>query len=317
MMLLTAAGTLRPLFSEAVSGARMAVLQEFYNHYVLEVLGVPLLAMLAFGPLAAYARAKSAPVGPVAVIGLGAAVSAVGVAVALGIRNGFALAAGAIAAGAIAVIVADLVQSVAARARATAEGIPAAIGRLVRVNRVRYGAQVAHLGVVMVMLGVVGSSLYGVDEIVSLTEGQSAQVGRYTLTLKGLEDMRGVNYAASAAQVKVVYPGGQITALRPERRLYDKSESGMVASEIALASSLREDLYLALAGGDEKTGSVLIKVLVRPLLAWLWVGGFFLTVGGLVPRLLPAWRPAPVEALVGPAARKPANLESVSSWRHR
>ena len=236
MMLVTAAGTLCPLFA-GTDGARVAVEQSFYNRYVLELLGLPLLALVLFSPFAPYG-------------GTGKVIPSRG----------------------------DL-------------------RRWLGPGGARLGAQVSHLGVIAIAVGVAGSGLFGTEQVVRLAEGQSASVGRYTVTLQGLEDIRGGNYGATEAAVAVAWPGGQTEVLRPQQRRYNKSRD-MVNHEIALASSLREDLYVALAGGDEKGETVYLKVMVKPLLIWIWIGGITLALGGLVPRL--------IAALWGAAARAPA-----------
>ncbi|MGH7829761.1 MAG: cytochrome c-type biogenesis CcmF C-terminal domain-containing protein, partial [Candidatus Binatia bacterium] len=48
-------------------------------------------------------------------------------------------------------------------------------------------------------------------------------------------------------------------------------------------STLTEDLYLILSGfSDLRQGQATLKVLVRPLVAWIWVGGLVMTLGTLV-----------------------------------
>ena len=48
-------------------------------------------------------------------------------------------------------------------------------------------------------------------------------------------------------------------------------------------SSLSEDIYLILSGFSElDRNQATRKVLVRPLVIWMWIGGFVITLGTLI-----------------------------------
>lgn len=52
-------------------------------------------------------------------------------------------------------------------------------------------------------------------------------------------------------------------------------------AEVALRSTLLEDLYLVL-GGWTADGTATFEVLVNPLVSWIWIGGGVLFLGGLI-----------------------------------
>jgi cytochrome c-type biogenesis protein CcmF len=282
-MLVTAAGTLFPIVA-ATGGARVAVEQEFYNHYVLEWLGLPLLALMAFGPLVAFGKRTPEAIHRMLTLAGVVSLLAVTLAAILGLRGAVPLAATAIGAGAVIIVAADWAQLLMA-----GEG-SSRVRRWLGPNGGRLGAHLAHLGILVVMFGVVGSGCFSTEQVVPLPDNQPVAVGRFTLTLMGIKDVRAVNYVAEEAVIEVSTSEGQTTTLRPQLRHYAKSPN-MVNSEIAIDSGWREDLYVAMAGPDETDGDLFVKVLTKPLLAWIWIGGLILTLGGLVPRLLAAgWR---------------------------
>ena len=48
-------------------------------------------------------------------------------------------------------------------------------------------------------------------------------------------------------------------------------------------SSLSEDIYLILSGFSEvNRNQATLKVLVRPLVIWMWIGGFVIALGTLM-----------------------------------
>jgi len=50
-------------------------------------------------------------------------------------------------------------------------------------------------------------------------------------------------------------------------------------TDVAIRSTLREDLYVALGAFDPATKAATFQVYVNPLVAWLWIGGVVLVVG--------------------------------------
>jgi cytochrome c-type biogenesis protein CcmF len=51
-------------------------------------------------------------------------------------------------------------------------------------------------------------------------------------------------------------------------------------------STLVEDLYIILSGFSEvEQNQATLKVLVRPLVAWMWIGGFVIAFGTIVAVL--------------------------------
>jgi len=55
---------------------------------------------------------------------------------------------------------------------------------------------------------------------------------------------------------------------------------------VAIRSTLREDLYVILVGVEDN-GLASFRLLVNPLVVWLWIGGGLLLLGGAA-----AWWPS-------------------------
>jgi cytochrome c-type biogenesis protein CcmF len=312
MAVLTLLGTMAPALTRWTSGERAAVEQTFYNRYVLGLCGLPLLALLAVASLVSYGRQPTLSVRRGLPVALGAAAAGAVLAAAFGVGKPVAVAVAGLAAGAVALLLADWVTAALAGRRRSAKRRPrGAADRLARRGR-QVGAQVAHLGVVLAAVGIVGSGLFGREETVRLAPGASERVGGYTLTLRDVRDIHPANYGATQAVVDVRAPGGKAMTLRPEQRRYDKTPD-MVNQEIALRSTLREDVYLAIAGGDPSGQFIFLKVLLTPLLAWFWIGGLMLTVGGLVPRLATAVLGLAARAGETPRGRWPARSLTVET----
>jgi cytochrome c-type biogenesis protein CcmF len=100
-----------------------------------------------------------------------------------------------------------------------------------------------------------------------------------------------------------VYQGDRrVATLRPEYNLHYNVQQ--YVSEVAIRSNLREDLYVAVAGISSDGGAVTLRVLLNPLMIWLWIGGVVLRLGTAV-ALWP--EPSPVPHVAVPAVRRAAS----------
>jgi cytochrome c-type biogenesis protein CcmF len=92
------------------------------------------------------------------------------------------------------------------------------------------------------------------------------------------------------ATLTVFQNGQKIDVVTPEKDFYPRQEQP--TTEMAVRSTLLDDLYVILAGW-ESDGTATFKVIVNPLITWLWVGFLVLVAGSVV-----AMAPDPQEARV-------------------
>ena len=303
MLLVTLIGTLFPVISRTIGDKEVTVGPAFYNKVVAPV-GMLLVALMAVGPVLTYGdgaarRLVRGAIGPV----LFAMVAVLVAATLAGTRSPWALSAVAIVACGVACVFADLLKSIIARVREGENPILALV-KLLDSNHRRYGGQLAHLGMLLVIAGMVGSSVYGTKQDFTLTPGQTVSFDGQTMTFKQLIETRHANYTAVGAEVVFTAADGTVTSLRPQRRFYDKSEQPN--SEVALSSGWRRDIYLTLAGWENGGAQTAIQVIVNPLVSWIWTGGVVMSIGAIVcllPRLIPQRAAAAAEP-VG-QSRKP------------
>jgi cytochrome c-type biogenesis protein CcmF len=275
--------------------------QQFYNHVVAPT-GIAAAALMALAPLLAYGRDAAAALRRGFPIPGSAAAAIVALALLSGVRNPTALASAGVAAFAVVAILAGFLRSVRATARHSRLTIPGAALVVVDSNHRRYGGQIAHLGVILIILGVAGSSLFSLHRSVSLKPGDQVAIGRSTLRYDSLEEFASSAYTGVRATVSLLRPGAPPVVLSPERRFYDTSRQ--TSAEVAIRSNWREDLYVALVGWEGENGAIALQIHVNPMTSWIWAGSAGVLLGGvfcLLPRLLPRTaaraRPAPVARL--------------------
>ncbi len=151
-----------------------------------------------------------------------------------------------------------------------------------------YGMQIAHLGVLVTALGVAGVSTLSVEKDVAMTVGDSTHVQGYDFYLKDFEMVQGSNYDATRATVQVKADDKLIATLYPEKRNYVISMMPM--TEVGLRPSLLNEIYIALGEPIAKDGVVdnntwAVRVYVKPMVRWLWLGAIIMALGGLIAML--------------------------------
>jgi cytochrome c-type biogenesis protein CcmF len=284
MTLLTLLGTIFPIISQLMSQQQITVSQNFYNKAVAP-LGVLLVGLMSVGPLLTYGKdAGSRLTKALVVPAIVAVIVTVAFAV-LGLREKWALICVAICSVALINIAADLVKAVIHRMRDLGETAPVAMVRLIDSNHRRYGGQIVHVGMLMIICGIVGSSLLNTKETFQLHPGQKVQFAGRTLTFEGLSEVRGENFSAVDAKVTIVGRDGETLTLHPQKRYYDKANPEEPNTEVAIESTWREDLYLSLAGWEAGWKTTAIAAISNPLVSWIWIGGLVMCLGAIVGLL--------------------------------
>jgi cytochrome c-type biogenesis protein CcmF len=145
-------------------------------------------------------------------------------------------------------------------------------------NTRRYGGYVVHMGMVFLFVGFAGSG-FNREVQKEMVKGDNVEIGGYTLKLQDIKEAQNANYISEVGIVKVYRDGKEIKTLKPERRFYRSSEQG--TTEVALRSTLKEDLYVVLDFSRDRNQPIL-HVFLNPLVAWVWLGAFVFIVGTLI-----------------------------------
>jgi cytochrome c-type biogenesis protein CcmF len=290
------------VLSEWVRGVKITVGPPFFNR-VNAPLGLVLLFLAGVGPAIAWRRAsprnlRRAFVGPVAA-GL-AAVAALAVA---RVPLGYAFATFALGVFVLGTIVQEFWRGMRARQAMLHESAPRALARLVGKNRRRYGGYLIHVGVVAIFVAIAASSAFRIEAQETLAPGGEMAAGRFRLRYERITGDESPHLSRVAAEVSVWRDGRRIATLAPEKRFYKKPQQP--TTEVAMRSTLTEDLYLVLGSYDAPSGLVTLQAFVNPLVSWLWIGGVIMAGGTLVTMWPTAAERRAVAYELG-AARVPA-----------
>ncbi len=175
----------------------------------------------------------------------------------------------------------DTALALRARKRIAGEGIIRGIITLARRNQRRYGGLIVHLGIVLIILGIAGSMTYSLEKEATLALKQELSIGNYRILFEGLKGSRQPTHFRVEGAFRVFHNGSDDGILTPALKFFPTQQSPI--GRAVHQSSLREDIYLILSGFSEiDRNQATLKALVRPLVIWMWIGGFVIAFGTLI-----------------------------------
>ena len=269
--------TMFPTLSEMVTGERITVGPPFFNKWMVPI-GLVLLFLTGVGPLIAW---RKATVSHLRYQFFWPSL-ACGVTIAICLAFGLGVApAGVICFGFCAFTTATITQEfargVAVRRRNTGQDtVSSLMGMVIRGKR-RYGGYIVHVGIVLMFIGFAGTA-YKKESDVKLVPGAEAKVGHYTIHFNRLAHEEDRQKEMVTGEVTALKDGKVIDQMRPAKWFFHNHESEPT-TEVAIRRGPAEDLYLTLGNYDLAEGNVTLKVVVNPVVDWIWFGFMLLAIG--------------------------------------
>lgn len=294
-------GTVYPLLSRLFAEQEITVARPFYDQ-VNGPLMLGLVLLMGVGPLLPWRRANLQSLRRALLVPGIAALATIAVLLVAGIRQPYALVGFGLCALVTTSIASEWVRGTIARGRSVGDNPAVGFVRLLLANRPRYGGYIVHLAVVMVALGVVGQSFYGVQRDVALMPGESVTVRGYTLEYVDTTALAFSDRTEFRTTVEVYRDGELLETMHPQRTFHP--DFNMASTRAAIRSTPVEDFYVV-PSENREDGAVGFRILVNPLVWWMWVAGpvmIFGTVVALWPSRAPVRRPVPVAAPAASAA---------------
>ncbi len=274
-------GTVFPVISEAIQGEKISVGAPFFNKITIPV-GLFLLLLSGVGPLLAWRKTSLRSLQKNFLWPLAVAAVAGTVLFVAGIRGFYPLVSLFLCVFVAVTIFAEFFRGIRARMRAHGEKLHEATLRLVGKNKRRYGGYVVHFAMVLIFVGFTGNA-FNRETQGQVNVGETVSLGPYTLLCQHLGEGEDPNYSYLWADLAVTKNGKPLRTLRAEKRYYMSSDQP--TSEVALHSTLVEDLYVVFAGIDETSGRAVIQVFLNPLVAWVWIGAIVFAFGTIITIL--------------------------------
>ncbi|MBN2574112.1 MAG: heme lyase CcmF/NrfE family subunit [Deltaproteobacteria bacterium] len=272
--------TMFPTLSEWLTGERANVTAAFFNRTMVPV-GIFLLLLTGVGSLFAWrgtecGSARQRARWPVAV----AAATLLGAALARAGRSPAALLCFGVCAFVVTVIVQEVVRATRGRQKACGGSFAAALGAVLFKTRAPHAGHLVHLGVVLMFVGFAGQAFQREENAIIAT-GDSKDFAGYRLRFEGMVQSRDLIKETYRAEIAVSSGGRSLGRLRPGREYYERRPNEPV-SQVAIRRGLAEDLYVTLGSYDEARRAVALKLVINPLVDWMWLGFLVMAFGSLL-----------------------------------
>ena len=268
-------GTILPLIHKQIGLGSVSIGAPFFNQMFL-ILMVPFAFILGIGPLVKWRRDQISAICTPVMISLVMMIAlGFGLPYLVGNRITATSVMGVMMSAIIVILSLYEMHTRATHRHSFLTGI-------FKLSRSHWGMVFAHLGVAMTVFGIAMSHNFSIEKDVRMREGDSVQILDYNFTFKGLKITDGANYQGGTADIEITRNGKLEATLHAEKRFYNVSKMGM--TEAAIDWGFTRDLYAAL-GEQLDDGSWGLRLYYKPFIRWIWLGGVFMALGGLLCML--------------------------------
>jgi cytochrome c-type biogenesis protein CcmF len=266
-------GEIFPILTQLFEGESKTIGQPYYDFF-LRIFGLPLLVLMGIGPLIAWRRSSARsllktlrwPIGTSVVAGI--ALVAIGAGSSLPGLIGYTFCVFVLSS-----IMVELVRGTK---------VTGSLFQLVARNRRRYGGYVIHASIVLLAVGIIGSGSYGTTTEVQLKPGQTLSMPGYKLTYAKLKNTPSVTESGKTTTLSGIFKvsgnwNGTMSSAYVNSSVLGPSHNVGIHTNWLRA----EDLYIIMDQPGAK-GTFFVKVLVKPLVNFIWIGGYLFVFGSLI-----------------------------------
>ena len=153
-------------------------------------------------------------------------------------------------------------------------------------NRHKNGGYIVHIGIVLLFIGFIGRA-FEVEKEFSLSPGEQIYFSNYVFKLNSIKSEARDNHYAFLSEIDVVDSSTNqlLTNLKPEKRIYfywnSDPEKRQPHSELDIYSTIQKDIYSIFSGYDAQKNIGYFKIMINPLVNWVWIGGVLMVIGSL------------------------------------
>ncbi|MDY6931571.1 MAG: cytochrome c-type biogenesis CcmF C-terminal domain-containing protein, partial [Halobacteriota archaeon] len=267
-------GTIYPLISELMTGSQVNVGLDYYNSLTVPVGGF-LILLIGICPMLAWKRTsrerlRSSFTYPM-VISLIVSV----IAFALGIRHFYAVCTAFVATFTLSTHCMEFLKAARSNEKYSLDKLLSAIGK----NHRKYGGYVVHIAIVIMVIGIIGSSVYDTEVIKMLDVGESYDVDEYRLVFEGVRRESDTSKMSQVAGLSI-YEGNDLkTVATPSIDTYTKFQDQSI-KRVYIHSTFAKDIYIIYEGSE---GSVsLFTIKTTPLISLIWFGTLVMFLGTIL-----------------------------------
>lgn len=152
------------------------------------------------------------------------------------------------------------------------------------------------------ILGLVATTAWQTETILTMTAGKTVTVGSRALTLDSIAPRMGPNFSENVVRFTVRSGGTPVATMEPSKRQFNARASE--TTEAAIETFGLSQLYVSL-GDIGSDGAVTVRIFWKPLVLLIWLGPVIMALGGLISlsdRRLRVGAPRPARRAVAAPA---------------
>jgi len=298
-------GTLYPLALDAVTGEKISVGPPFFN-LTFGPLMIPLLMAVPYGPILAWKRGDILAASQ-------RLYAAFGLAILLTLFTywlwGMEKVLAPLGVGLAVWVMAGAISEIVTRVKLFEIGFARGFARLKGLPGSAWGTATAHFGIGVTVLGIVASTAFQDEKVLTMAPGDTVDVSGYAVTFDGLAPNRGPNYVEDIGHFTVRKGGVVIAELEPSKRLYTARQ--FPTTEAGIHTLILSQIYVSL-GEPRDNGSIDVRAYYKPLVTLIWIGTLFMALGAvfsMADRRLRVGAPKPASKRDNTAGPAPAPAE--------
>lgn len=147
---------------------------------------------------------------------------------------------------------------------------------LFKKNRRRYGGYIAHIGAVLMFIGVFTSTIYKTETTLVLNPGETGRFQDVQVIYEQPVFSEGPNYQQFGIQVRVIENGKSVGILYPSMAYYPASNQQTY--EVAVDWGIFRDVYLSLKELSQDYTAT-ISLTIEPFTMFIWIGALIIFAG--------------------------------------
>ena len=271
-------GTFYPLALELATGTKITVGPPFFEATFNPIMGLLVIAM-GIGPFMIWKRGLTPKSRHIWVFGAGIT----GVICFIFIKANTSLSIPALAGiGAVTWLSTTILSDIFIRVRVLNRNNKHNFWQ--RIVHLQWSMWIAHLGVVIFLIGALGESIFRTEAISRMQIGEQISIGTHKAELKSISMRAGSNFEALIAALSISDgKNNHIGTLYPEKRIYPVEKQ--TTTEAAIRRKLTHDYYAVLGDGNKADGYT-IRIYYKPFVSWIWVGVILMASGAMISILL-------------------------------
>jgi cytochrome c-type biogenesis protein CcmF len=276
-------GTLFPLLSEAIRGYQLSVGPGFYDESFLP-LALILVLLMGVCILIAWRKASLASLKKNAVYPIAASVVAACVFFLLGVRDFPGMAVVFVSTFISLAIGVEFYRVANAEGNAKGLNFLRNLVSSIKRNRRKFGGQIIHIAIVLMLIGVAGSTLYENTKMFTINVGETYTTNSHTFTFEGFTQHSENNRAVTVAKLDISINDKEPQRFSPIIYYYIREETFIRNPHIS--GSMLQDVYVVLQDyvlpQGTQGGEATFTVKTIPLINFLWISMIVMGIGTII-----------------------------------